>query len=281
MYLNDEIIAFSSQEQPQAIYRFVRLLSQKDSNYFLRCLFIPKILFFSTISNFSLLFRKLLLKQVLQVLNLHQENRVLMIQRRKRKKTRKKLLLRQKKLQIKRNQQRKLQAQVKKAQMNLKVNQKVLLMQSHNSSVKDLELLQILVVLMQKFKKQTIKQLYLKKIKKLNLVPNLTQMIVIHQKLQLKRLLQNKKLQLKKLPLKSNHLQKNLRMTLMIQMTVNQAVPKMLNQFQKLKQNLQQRPQPKKLNHLLNQVILTQNQKKKKAKQVKQVKSQQKNNKMQ
>jgi len=204
-----------------------------------------------------------------------------MIQRRKRKKTRKKLLLRQKKLQIKRNQQRKLQAQVKKAQMNLKVNQKVLLMQSHNSSVKDLELLQILVVLMQKFKKQTIKQLYLKKIKKLNLVPNLTQMIVIHQKLQLKRLQQNKKLQLKKLPLKSNHLQKNLRMTLMIQMTVNQAVPKMLNQFQKLKQNLQQRPQPKKLNHLLNQVILTQNQKKKKAKQVKQVKSQQKNNKMQ
>jgi len=161
--------------------------------------------------------------------------------------------------------------------MNLKVNRKVLLMQSHNSSVKDLELLQILVVLMQKFKKQMLKQLYLKKIRKLNLVPNLTQMIVIHQKDQLKRLLQNNKLQLKKHQLKSNHLLKNLRMTLMIQMTVNQAAPKMLNQFQKFKQNLQQRP-PKKLNHLLNQMILTQNQKKKKAKQVK---SQQKNNKMQ
>jgi len=58
-YLNDENIAVSSQEQPQAIHRFVRLLSQKDSNYFLRCLIIPKILFFPTISNFSLLFRKL------------------------------------------------------------------------------------------------------------------------------------------------------------------------------------------------------------------------------
>lgn len=162
--------------------------------------------------------------------------------------------------------------------MNLKVNRKVLLMQSHNSSVKDQELLQILVVLMQKFKKQMLKQLYLKKIRKLNLVPNLTQMIVIHQKLQLKRLLQNNKHKLKKLPQKSNHLQKNLRMTLMIQMTVNQAVPKMLNQFQKLKKNPQQRPPPKNLNHLLNQIILTQNQMKKKAKQVK---SQKKNNKMQ
>lgn len=163
--------------------------------------------------------------------------------------------------------------------MNLKVNRKVLLMQSHNSSVKDLELLQILAALMQKFKKQMLKQLYLKKIGKLNLVLNLTQMIVIHQKHQLKRLLQNNKHQLKKLPLKSNHLQKNLRMTLMIQMTVNQAVPKMLNQFQKLKLNPQQRPPQKKLNHLLNQmilIILTQMKKK-----VKQVKSQQKNNKMQ
>lgn len=163
--------------------------------------------------------------------------------------------------------------------MNLKVNRKVLLMQSHNSSVKDLELLQILAALMQKFKKQMLKQLYLKKIRKLNLVLNLTQMIVIHQKHQLKRLLQNNKHQLKKLPLKSNHLQKNLRMTLMIQMTVNQAVPKMLNQFQKLKLNPQQRPPQKKLNHLLNQmilIILTQMKKK-----VKQVKSQQKNNKMQ
>jgi len=64
----------------------------------------------------------------------------------------------------------------------------------------------------------------------------------------------------------------------MIQMTVNQAAPKMLNQFQNLKQNLQQRPSPKKPNHLLNQMTLTQNQKEKKAKQVK---SQQKNNKMQ
>lgn len=163
--------------------------------------------------------------------------------------------------------------------MNLKVNRKVLLMQSHNSSVKDLELLQILAALMQKFKKQMLKQLYLKKIRKLNLVLNLTQMIVIHQKHQLKRLLQNNKHQLKKLRLKSNHLQKNLRMTLMIQMTVNQAVPKMLNQFQKLKLNPQQRPPQKKLNHLLNQmilIILTQMKKK-----VKQVKSQQKNNKMQ
>jgi len=135
----------------------------------------------------------MLLKQVLQVLNLHQENGVLMIQRRKRTMTRKKLLLRQKKLQIKRKQLRKLQAQVKKAQMNLKVNRKVLLMQSHNSSVKNLELLQILVVLMQKFKRQMLEQLYLKKIRKFNLVPNLTQMIVIHQKHQLKRLLQNNK----------------------------------------------------------------------------------------
>jgi len=136
----------------------------------------------------------MLLKQVLQVLNLHQENGVLMIQRRKRTMTRKKLLLRQKKLQIKRKQLRKLQAQVKKAQMNLKANRKGLLMRSHNSSVKNLELPQILVVLMQKFKTQMLKQLYLKKIRTLNLVPNLTQMIVIHQKHQLKRLLRNNKL---------------------------------------------------------------------------------------
>jgi len=64
----------------------------------------------------------------------------------------------------------------------------------------------------------------------------------------------------------------------MIQMTANQAAPTMLSQFQNLTPNLQQRPSPPKLNHPLNQMTLTQNQKEKKAKQVK---SQQVNNKMQ
>jgi hypothetical protein len=157
-------------------------------------------------------------------------------------------------------------------------------MQSHNSSEKDQELLQILAALMEKFKKQMLRQLYHQKVRKLNLVLNLNpiQMIVIHQKLQLKRLQQNNQPQLKKLLLKSNHLQKNL-MIQMIQMTVNQAVPKMLNQSQKLKLNPKQRLLQKKLNHLLNQMILmipmilTQM----KMKKARQVKSQQKNNKMQ
>ena len=61
----------------------------------------------------------------------------------------------------------------------------------------------------------------------------------------------------------------------MIQMIVNQTVPKMLNQSQKVKPK--QKPLQKKLNHLQNQMILTQMTMKKKAKQVK---SQQKNNKM-
>ena len=128
-YSNDENIAVSSQEQPQAIHRFVRLLSQKDSNHFLRCLIIPRILFYTTFSNFSLLFRKLLLKQVLPVLNHHQENRVSMIQ--KRKKIRKRLQHKQKKLQIKRNLVKKPQAQVP-IQMNPIVTQIALLMLSHN-----------------------------------------------------------------------------------------------------------------------------------------------------
>lgn len=167
--------------------------------------------------------------------------------------------------------------------MNLKVNQKVLLMQSHNSSEKDLELLQILAALMLKFKRQMLRLLYLQKIRKLNLVLNLNpiQMIVIHQKLLLKRLQQNNQLQPKKLLLKSNPLQKNLMRTLMIQMTVNQAVLKRLNQSQKLKLNPKQKLLQKKLNHLLNQMILmilTQMTMKKRAKKVK---SQQKNNKIQ
>jgi hypothetical protein len=111
-------------------------------------------------------------------------------------------------------------------------------------------------------------------------------MIVIHQSLQLKRLLlrllQNKLFNQKKLLLKRNHLQKNL-MTLMIQMIVK--VPKMLSQLEKLRQNQQQKLKPKKLNHLLNQMIpmiqaqmmiLDQMMMKTKAKRVK---SQQKNNK--
>ena len=172
--------------------------------------------------------------------------------------------------------------------MNLIVNLKVPQMQNLNSSVKDLELLQILAVLMQRFKKQTRRHLCLKKIRKLNPVQNLNQnqMIVIHQSLQLKKLqqklLQNNKLQLKKLPLKSNHLQKNLMMTLKIQMKVNQTVPKMLKRSQKLKLNPQQRPLQKKLNHLQNPMILmilTQMKMTMKNK-VKQVKNQQRNNKM-
>ena len=131
-----------------------------------------------------------------------------------------------------------------------------------------------------------LKLLFLKKIRKLNLV--LTQMIVIHQRLQLKRLLlrplQNKLFHQKKLLLKRNHLQKNL-MTLMIQMIVK--VPKMLSQLEKLRQNQQQKLKLKKLNHLLNQMIpmiqaqmmiLDQMMMKTKAKRVK---SQQKNNKRQ
>ena len=177
---------------------------------------------------------------------------------------------------------------MKKAQMNLIVNLKVPQMQNLNSSVKDLELLQILAVLMQRFKKQTQRHLCLKKIRKLNPVQNLNQnqMIVIHQSLQLKKLqqklLQNNKLQLKKLPLKSNHLQKNLMMTLKIQMKVNQTVPKMLKRSQKLKLNPQQRPLQKKFNHLQNPMILmilTQMKMTMKNK-VKQVKNQQRNNKM-
>ena len=129
-----------------------------------------------------------------------------------------------------------------------------------------------------------LRLLFLKKIRKLNLV--LTQMIVIHQSLQLKRLLlkllQNKLFHQKKLLLKRNHLQKNL-MTLMIQMIVK--VPKMLSQLEKLRQNQQQKLKLKKLNHLLNQMIpmiqaqmmiLDQMMMKTKAKRVK---SQQKNNK--
>ena len=129
-----------------------------------------------------------------------------------------------------------------------------------------------------------LRLLFLKKIRKLNLV--LTQMIVIHQSLQLKRLLlrllQNKLFNQKKLLLKRNHLQKNL-MTLMIQMIVK--VPKMLSQLEKLRQNQQQKLKLKKLNHLLNQMIpmiqaqmmiLDQMMMKTKAKRVK---SQQKNNK--
>ena len=134
---------------------------------------------------------------------------------------------------------------------------------------------------MQRFKKQMLRLLFLKKIRKLNLV--LTQMIVIHQSLQLKRLLlrllQNKLFNQKKLLLKRNHLQKNL-MTLMIQMIVK--VPKMLSQLEKLRQNQQQKLKPKKLNHLLNQMILAQmmilDQMMMKTK-AKRVKSQQKNNK--
>ena len=131
-----------------------------------------------------------------------------------------------------------------------------------------------------------LKLLFLKKIRKLNLV--LTQMIVIHQSLLLKRLLlkllQNKLFNQKKLLLKRNHLQKNL-MTLMIQMIVK--VPKMLSQLEKFRQNQQQKLKPKKLNHLLDQMIpmiqaqmmiLDQMMMKTKAKRVK---SQQKNNKRQ
>lgn len=164
-----------------------------------------------------------------------------MIQRRKRKKIRKRSQLRQKKLQIKRNQLKKLPAPVKIAQMNLIVTLIALLMLSHNSSVRDLEPLQMLAVLMQRFKKLMLNLLFLKKIRKLNLVLILIQMIVIHQSLQLRKLLL--RLLPKKLLLKRNHLQKNL----MIQMIVNQAVPKMLSQLQKSRLNPQQRPPPKSL----------------------------------
>jgi hypothetical protein len=66
---------------------------------------------------------------VLPVLNHHQENRVSMIQ--KRKKIRKRLQHKQKKLQIKRNLVKKPQAQVP-IQMNPIVTQIALLMLSHN-----------------------------------------------------------------------------------------------------------------------------------------------------
>ena len=138
---------------------------------------------------------------------------------------------------------------MKIAQMNLIVTLIALLMLSHNSSVRDLEPLQMLAVLMQRFKKLMLNLLFLKKIRKLNLVLILIQMIVIHQSLQLRKLLL--RLLPKKLLLKRNHLQKNL----MIQMIVNQAVPKMLSQLQKSRLNPQQRPPPKKFNHLLNQMI--------------------------
>ena len=122
------------------------------------------ILIKNLFSNFSLLFRKLLLKhKVFQVLSLLLENRALMIQRRrtKRKKKRKKLQLKQKKLQIrKRNKLKKQQALVKKTQMNLIVNLTILLMLNHNSLVRDLEPPQMLVVIIQKFKKHLQKLLF-------------------------------------------------------------------------------------------------------------------------